>query len=149
MWKVLLLFSLHLFSEIVVLSFPHSIYQLHLVQNCMFYLKLPEGAGVPCTDSGTWKSWSSWGSHVSILKSNLDISGSLTVMATFKWSTGKRCPSWYPSGVRYFADTHLAVEGFRLAYHNVQAKYTKLMITFCSGMMSCWWGNIILLPNKA
>lgn len=33
-----------LFSEIVVLSFPHSIYQLHLVQKYMSYLKLPEGA---------------------------------------------------------------------------------------------------------
>lgn len=32
------------------------------------------------------------------------------------------CPTWYLSGVRYFADTHLALEGFRLAQHHVQAK---------------------------
>lgn len=111
-----------LFSEIAVLSFSHSICQLHFVQKCMSYLKLPEGAWTPCANLGTWKSWSSWGNHVSILKSNLETSGGLAVLATSKWSTGKRCPSWYLSGVRYFADTHLALERFRLAQHHVQAK---------------------------
>lgn len=133
----------------MVLSFPHSIYQLHLVQKCMSCHKLSQRAWVPCTNLGTWKYRSSSGNYVSILKSNLEISGGLAVLATFKWSTGKRCPSWYLSGERYFADTHLALEGFRLAWHHVQAKYTKLMITFCSGTVSHWWGNIVLLPKKA
>lgn len=44
------------------------------------------------------------------------------MLTTLKWSTGKRCPNWYLSGVRYFADTHLALEGFRLAQHHVRAK---------------------------
>lgn len=109
-------------------SFLHSIYQQHLVCKCMSYHRLPERAWMPCTNWDILRSCSNRDDPVSILKTNLEFSGGLAVLAASKWSTGKRRPSWHLRGVTSLADTHLDLQEGKLASHFGQAKYTKLII---------------------
>lgn len=130
MCKVLLLFSLHLFSEIVGLSFLHSTCQLHLVWKCMSYHKLPETAWMLCTNWGAWNSWSSRDDHVSILKPNLRIFRDFGCVGSIQMEHSEEMSKLASLPCDILCRYSLGSRRSRveLAWHFVQAKYTKLII---------------------